>query len=150
MYHFLSGYTAKVAGTECGIKEPVPNFSSCFGAAFTLHPIRYSDLLREKLEKHGSSAYLVNSGWTGGPYGTGEHMFIHTTRTCVDAILDGLIKDAEFHTDPVFGFEVPVTFLEWNKSFWILAVRGLIQLTMMKQKRSWQACMSTFLKSMKE
>lgn len=110
MYHFLSGYTAKVAGTERGIKEPVPNFSACFGAAFmTLHPTRYADLLREKLEKHGSSAYLVNSGWTGGPYGTGERMFIHTTRTCVDAILDGSIKDAEFHTDPVFGFEVPVS-----------------------------------------
>jgi ATP-dependent phosphoenolpyruvate carboxykinase len=110
MYHFLSGYTAKVAGTERGIKEPVPNFSACFGAAFmTLHPTRYADLLREKLEKHGSSAYLVNSGWTGGPYGTGERMSIHTTRTCVDAILDGSIKDAEFHTDPVFGFEVPVS-----------------------------------------
>ena len=110
MYHFLSGYTAKVAGTERGIKEPVPNFSACFGAAFmTLHPTRYADLLKEKLEKHGSHAYLVNSGWTGGPYGVGERMSIQTTRTCVDAILDGSIKDAEFHTDPVFGFEVPVS-----------------------------------------
>lgn len=108
MYHFLSGYTAKVAGTERGIKEPVPNFSACFGAAFmTLHPTRYADLLQEKLEKHGSSAYLVNSGWTGGPYGTGERMSIKTTRACIDAILDGSIHDAEMHNDPIFGFEVP-------------------------------------------
>jgi ATP-dependent phosphoenolpyruvate carboxykinase len=108
MYHFLSGYTAKVAGTERGIKHPVPNFSACFGAAFmTLHPTRYADLLQEKLEKHNSSAYLVNSGWSGGPYGVGERMSIKTTRACIDAILDGSIHDAEFHMDPVFGFAVP-------------------------------------------
>jgi len=108
MYHFLSGYTAKVAGTERGIKHPIPNFSACFGAAFmTLHPTRYADLLQEKMNKHGSHCYLVNSGWTGGPYGVGERMSIKTTRACIDAILDGGIKDAEFHADPVFGFEVP-------------------------------------------
>lgn len=110
MYHFLSGYTAKVAGTERGIKEPVPNFSACFGAAFmTLHPTRYADLLAQKIEKHGSHAYLVNSGWTGGPYGVGERMSIQATRACIDAILDGSIKDAEFKKDKVFGFDVPVS-----------------------------------------
>lgn len=109
MYHFMSGYTAKVAGTERGIKEPVPNFSACFGAAFmTMHPTRYADLLQEKMEKHDCKVFLVNSGWSGGPYGEGDRMSIKTTRTCVDAILDGSINNVEFKTDPVFGFEVPV------------------------------------------
>ena len=110
LQHFLSGYTAKVAGTERGIKEPVPNFSACFGAAFmTLHPTRYADLLKEKLEQHGSQTFLVNSGWTGGPYGTGERMSIRTTRTCIDAIMSGSIADVEWRKDEVFGFEVPVS-----------------------------------------
>ena len=108
MYQFLSGYTAKVAGTERGIKEPTPSFSTCFGAAFmTLHPTVYADLLQKKLEKHGSSAFLVNSGWTGGPYGVGKRMSIKATRACIDAIMDGSIHKAEFRVDPVFGFEVP-------------------------------------------
>jgi phosphoenolpyruvate carboxykinase (ATP) len=108
MYQFLSGYTAKVAGTERGIKEPTPSFSTCFGAAFmTLHPTVYADLLQKKLDKHGSSAFLVNSGWTGGPYGVGKRMSIAATRACIDAIMDGSIHDAEFRVDPTFGFEVP-------------------------------------------
>jgi len=108
MYHFISGYTAKVAGTERGIKEPLATFSACFGAAFLpLHPTRYADLLQEKLEKYGSSAYLVNSGWSGGPYGEGERMSIKTTRACINAILTGSIRNAEYTTDPVFGFDVP-------------------------------------------
>ena len=108
MYHFLSGYTAKVAGTERGIKEPTATFSTCFGAAFmTLHPTRYADLLAEKIEQHGSHVYLVNSGWSGGPYGEGERMSIHATRSCIDAIMDGTIHDAEWQEDEIFGFEVP-------------------------------------------
>lgn len=108
MYHFISGYTAKVAGTERGITEPTATFSACFGAAFLpLHPTRYADLLHEKLEKHGASAYLVNSGWSGGPSGVGDRMSIKTTRACIDAILTGSIHDAEMVTDPIFGFEVP-------------------------------------------
>jgi ATP-dependent phosphoenolpyruvate carboxykinase len=108
MYHFLSGYTAKVAGTERGIKEPTATFSACFGAAFmTLCPTRYADLLHDKLEAHEASAYLVNSGWSGGPYGVGNRMSIQATRACIDAILDGSIKDAEMVKDPIFGFEVP-------------------------------------------
>jgi ATP-dependent phosphoenolpyruvate carboxykinase len=108
MYHFLSGYTAKVAGTERGIVEPVATFSTCFGAAFmTLHPTVYADLLKSKMEKHGSSVFLVNSGWAGGPYGIGERMSIKATRSCIDAIMDGSIHDAEFTEHPVFGFQVP-------------------------------------------
>jgi phosphoenolpyruvate carboxykinase (ATP) len=108
MYHFLSGYTAKVAGTERGVTEPVATFSTCFGAAFmTLHPTVYADLLKDKMEKNGSKTFLVNSGWSGGPYGEGERMSINATRSCIDAILNGSINDAEFVEDPVFGFEVP-------------------------------------------
>ena len=110
MYHFLSGYTAKVAGTERGVTEPEATFSACFGAAFlTLHPTKYADLLQQKLERHGSNAYLVNTGWTGGAYGTGERMSIKATRACIDAILDGSIANSNFVEDPVFGFEVPET-----------------------------------------
>jgi phosphoenolpyruvate carboxykinase (ATP) len=109
MYHFMSGYTAKVAGTERGIKEPQATFSTCFGAAFmTLCPTVYADLLQKKLDEHGTHVYLVNSGWAGGPYGQGSRMSIKTTRTCVDAILDGSIQHAQFKKHPVFGFAVPV------------------------------------------
>lgn len=109
MYHFMSGYTAKVAGTERGVTEPSATFSTCFGAAFmTLHPTVYAELLAKKMEKHGTHTYLVNSGWAGGPYGEGKRMSIKTTRTCIDAILDGSIQHTEFKKDPVFGFDVPV------------------------------------------
>jgi ATP-dependent phosphoenolpyruvate carboxykinase len=109
MYHFLSGYTSKVAGTERGIDEPTPTFSACFGAAFlTLHPTRYADLLKEKMDTHGSTAYLVNTGWTGGPDGPGSRMSIKGTRACIDAILDGSIADCEFRNDEIFGFDVPL------------------------------------------
>lgn len=108
MYHFISGYTAKVAGTERGITEPTPNFSACFGAAFLpLHPTRYADLLQDKLNKHGSTAYLVNTGWSGGAYGVGKRMSINDTRACINAILDGSIDESEFIVDDIFGFEVP-------------------------------------------
>merc|ERR1711912_98769 len=90
MYHFLSGYTAKVAGTERGITEPVATFSTCFGAAFmTLHPTVYADLLEKKLQEHDCQAYLVNTGWSGGAYGVGSRMKIKETRACIDAILGG-------------------------------------------------------------
>ena len=110
MYHFLSGYTAKVAGTERGITEPVATFSTCFGAAFmTLHPTVYADLLKQKMQTYGSNTYLVNSGWAGGPYGEGERMSIKATRSCIDAIMNGSIEHAEFTPHPVFGFEVPTS-----------------------------------------
>ena len=108
MYHFISGYTAKVAGTERGITEPVATFSACFGAAFlTLHPARYAELLKDKLEKHSAQAWIVNSGWSGGPYGVGERMSIKTTRNCVNAILDGTIENTTWKKDPVFQWELP-------------------------------------------
>mmetsp|Transcript_49204 Transcript_49204/g.60437 ORF Transcript_49204/g.60437 Transcript_49204/m.60437 type:complete len:577 (-) Transcript_49204:405-2135(-) len=110
MYHFVSGYTAKVAGTERGIKEPIANFSPCYGAAFlTLHPMKYADLFKEKLEKHNVDVYLVNTGWSGGGYGEGERMSIKTTRSCIDSIFNGEIKKAQFRKDTVFGYEVPVS-----------------------------------------
>lgn len=108
MYHFLSGYTAKVAGTERGITEPEATFSACFGAAFlTLHPTEYAALLKTKLEEHGTHAYLVNTGWSGGAYGTGSRMKISQTRACINAILDGSVEKAEFVQDPTFQFSVP-------------------------------------------
>jgi len=110
MYHFLSGYTAKVAGTERGVTEPEATFSACFGAAFLpLHPTKYADLLQEKLAHHGTNVFLVNTGWSGGGYGVGERMSLKTTRTCIDAILGGGIQNSEFVADPLFQFDVPTT-----------------------------------------
>jgi len=110
MYHFLSGYTAKVAGTERGITEPEATFSACFGAAFlTLHPTKYAELLGQKLEEHGTVAYLVNTGWSGGAYGTGSRMKLPVTRACIDGILDGSIENSNFEQDPVFQFMVPTS-----------------------------------------
>ncbi|MCD4723568.1 MAG: phosphoenolpyruvate carboxykinase (ATP) [Bacteroidales bacterium] len=107
-YHFLSGYTAKVAGTELGIKEPVPSFSACFGAAFLLlHPTKYADELIKKMEMHGSTAYLVNTGWVGGPYGVGERMDLPSTRLIIDAILDGSLENIEYEKLPYFGLQIP-------------------------------------------
>ena len=110
MYHFLSGYTAKVAGTERGVTEPEATFSACFGAAFlTRHPAEYAKLLGKKLDTHKTRAYLVNTGWTGGPYGVGNRMNIPDTRACIDAILDGSIENSEFEEHPVFKVGVPKT-----------------------------------------
>jgi len=107
MYHFISGYTAKVAGTEVGVTEPEATFSACFGAPFlVLHPARYAELLAEKMQQHGSSAWLVNTGWSGGAYGTGKRMSLAYTRAIIDAIHEGTISQ-ETTTDPVFGLEVP-------------------------------------------
>lgn len=108
MYHFISGYTAKVAGTERGIKEPKATFSPCYGAAFlTLHPMEYAKLFKEKLEQHDVDCYLVNTGWSGGSYGVGQRMSIKTTRSCINSIFDGSIKKTKFRKDKVFGFQVP-------------------------------------------
>jgi phosphoenolpyruvate carboxykinase (ATP) len=108
MYHFLSGYTAKVAGTERGVKEPSATFSACFGAPFMpLHPGAYAHLLGEKLERHGSQVWLVNTGWTGGPYGVGSRMKLSLTRRMVSAALAGELDDAPTTQDPIFGLLVP-------------------------------------------
>jgi len=107
-YYFLSGYTAKVAGTERGIDEPVPSFSACFGAAFLLlDPIIYANELIKKMQAHGAEAWLINTGWTGGPYGTGRRIDLPSTRKIINAILDDSIKNCEFTTSPVFNFNIP-------------------------------------------
>ena len=110
MYHFLSGFTSKTAGTERGIVEPTPTFSTCFGAPFMpRRPEVYGKLLQEKIARHGATCWLVNTGWTGGAYGTGRRMPIRATRALLTAALDGSLAGATFRRDPNFGFEVPVT-----------------------------------------
>lgn len=109
MYHFLSGYTAKVAGTEKGVTEPQATFSTCFGAPFIpRHPSEYGNLLRDLIAKHNVDCWLVNTGWTSGAYGVGHRMPIRDTRALLHAALDGSLKGAEFRTDANFGFAVPV------------------------------------------
>ncbi|MCF8878599.1 phosphoenolpyruvate carboxykinase [Hyphobacterium sp. SN044] len=110
MYHFLSGYTAKVAGTEKGVKEPTATFSACFGGPFMpRHPAEYGALLRELIAEHGVDCWLVNTGWTSGAYGTGHRMPIKVTRTLLNAALDGTLKNATYREDPNFGFMVPTS-----------------------------------------
>ncbi len=110
MYHFLSGYTAKVAGTEIGVTEPEATFSTCFGAPFMpRHPSVYGNLLKERIAKGGVNCWLVNTGWSGGKYGEGKRMPIKATRALLNAALDGSLNNAEFRTDPNFGFAVPVS-----------------------------------------
>jgi phosphoenolpyruvate carboxykinase (ATP) len=109
MYHFVSGYTAKVAGTEMGVKEPIPDFSACFGAAFLVwHPAKYARMLAERIQKHGSQAWLVNTGWSGGPFGVGRRMSIAHTRAIIDAIHAGELADVPVVQDPLFGLRIPV------------------------------------------
>jgi phosphoenolpyruvate carboxykinase (ATP) len=107
MYHFVSGYTAKVAGTEMGVKEPSATFSPCFGGPFLVwHPSKYAELLAEKIKKHNARVWLVNTGWSGGGYGVGKRIKLANTRAIIDAIHSGALADAKVERDPVFGFEV--------------------------------------------
>ena len=109
LYHFISGYTSKVSGTEVDLgKEPEITFSACFGAPFMVHhPYKYADLLKHKIVKHDVKCWLVNTGWSGGPYGIGKRMSIHHTRTLLNSALTGKLLDVEYRKDSVFGFEVP-------------------------------------------
>lgn len=108
MYYFLSGYTAKVAGTERGVKEPQPTFSACFGAAFLVwHPSKYAWMLGELLRKHESKVWLINTGWSGGPYGTGKRIELEYTRAIVNAALAGELDNVKTQTDPIFGLAIP-------------------------------------------
>lgn len=110
MYYFLSGYTAKVAGTERGITEPTATFSSCFGEAFLpLHPTVYAELLGKKIDEHNVNVFLVNTGWSGGSYGVGKRMSIKNTRACINGILDGKINNSEFEKLPLFDLSIPKT-----------------------------------------
>lgn len=109
MYHFMSGYTAKVAGTEMGITEPQATFSPCFGGPFLVwRPAKYAELLAEKLKKHHANVWLVNTGWSGGAYGTGARMKLKITRSIIDAIHQGTLKDVPTVPDPTFGMAVPI------------------------------------------
>jgi phosphoenolpyruvate carboxykinase (ATP) len=108
-YHFISGYTAKVAGTERGVTEPQATFSACFGAPFMpRHPAVYAEMLGQRMAEHKAQAFLVSTGFTGGPYGEGERFKIANSRAVVRAAIAGDLEDVEYRTDPVFGFEVPV------------------------------------------
>jgi phosphoenolpyruvate carboxykinase (ATP) len=107
MYHFVSGYTAKVAGTEMGVTEPVATFSPCFGGPFLVwHPSKYAQLLAAKMEEHGTSAWLVNTGWSGGAYGAGQRIKLSHTRAIIDAINSGALANVKTESDPIFGLEV--------------------------------------------
>jgi phosphoenolpyruvate carboxykinase (ATP) len=107
-YHFISGYTAKVAGTEAGVNEPLPSFSACFGAPFMpLHPTRYAEMLSKKMQEAGVNVWLVNTGWTGGPYGIGNRMKLKYTRAMITEALEGRLGDVEFEQHPIFGLEMP-------------------------------------------
>jgi phosphoenolpyruvate carboxykinase (ATP) len=109
MYHFLSGFTSKVAGTERGVTDPEPTFSTCFGAPFLPRPPEvYGRMLQDRIARHGATCWLVNTGWTGGAYGTGRRMPIAATRAVLAAALDGSLGRGAFRRDPNFGFEVPL------------------------------------------
>lgn len=110
MYHFISGYTAKVAGTEMGVTEPQASFSACFGAPFLVwHPGKYAEQLAQKIQQHNSDVWLVNTGWSGGGYGVGKRITLTNTRSIIRAIHNGALTDVAYETDPRFGFEVPKT-----------------------------------------
>jgi phosphoenolpyruvate carboxykinase (ATP) len=110
MYHFISGYTAKVAGTEAGVKDPQVVFSACFGAPFLpLHPTRYAEMLGEMMDKHDVRIWLVNTGWSGGEYGVGKRMSLPITRALITAALEGELDKAEYRKHPVFGVEMPTS-----------------------------------------
>jgi phosphoenolpyruvate carboxykinase (ATP) len=108
-YYFLNGYTSKLAGTEAGVTEPQPNFSACFGGVFLPRPpMVYAQMLADRIAQHGTDVWLLNTGWTGGPYGVGSRFKLPWTRTFVNRILDGSLREARYSTDPVFGLPVPV------------------------------------------
>ena len=110
MYHFISGYTSKIAGTEMGLGiEPEITFSACFGAPFMVHhPFYYANLLKNKMDKYGTKCWLVNTGWVGGKFGVGKRISIRHTRNLLNAALDGKLDNVEYRTDKIFGFKVPL------------------------------------------
>ncbi len=125
MYHFISGYTAKVAGTEAGITEPQTVFSACFGAPFLpLHPTKYAEMLGKKMKKHNVKVWLINTGWSGGAYGVGERMKLKHTRTMITAALTGALDKVEYKNDPVFGLAIPTAVADvpaeilWPRNTW--------------------------------
>jgi phosphoenolpyruvate carboxykinase (ATP) len=110
MYYFINGYTSKLAGTEAGITEPQPNFSPCFGGPFLpRRPMEYAQWLAKRVEEQDSNVWLLNTGWTGGPYGTGQRFKLQYTRAFVTAILDGSLAESEYVQHPIFGLHIPTT-----------------------------------------
>lgn len=109
MYQFISGYTAKVAGTEAGITEPTTTFSACFGAPFLLHPTQYAEMMGKKIDECGAKVWLINTGWSGGSYGTGERMKLKYTRAMITAALEGKLDNVDFKTHEIFGLAMPTT-----------------------------------------
>ena len=110
MYQFISGYTAKVAGTEAGVTEPKSTFSACFGAPFLpLHPAKYAEMLGKKMKEHNVKVWLVNTGWNGGPYGVGKRMKLSYTRAMITAALEGQLDNVEYNTTPWFKLSIPTT-----------------------------------------
>ena len=110
MYQFISGYTAKVAGTEAGVTEPKPTFSACFGAPFLpLHPGKYAEMLGKKMQAHKVNVWMINTGWTGGPVGTGSRMKLKYTRAMITAALEGNFNTVAFEQDPIFGMAIPAS-----------------------------------------
>ena len=108
MYHFVTGFTAKLAGTELGVKEPVPTFSTCFGEPFMpMDPSVYAEMLGERLKKHNTKVYLINTGWSGGAYGTGKRINLKYTRAMVTAVLNGYFDNAEYKHDDIFNLDIP-------------------------------------------
>ena len=152
MYHFLSGYTAKVAGTERGLgNEPQPEFSTCFGSPFLPRdPSVYGNLLRDLIAKHDVDCWLVNTGWTGGKYGTGRRMPIKVTRALLTAALNGSLRKVEFRTDKYFGFAVP-TSLSGRRAAHPRSDQDLGRQGRVRQDRArrWSACSRRTLPSSK-
>jgi phosphoenolpyruvate carboxykinase (ATP) len=110
MCYFLSGYTAKVAGTEAGVKDPTVTFSTCFGAPFLpLRPRMYADLLGQKIDKHEASVWLINTGWTGGGFGVGKRMKLAYTRAMLNAAFGGSLDKVDYEVDPIFGLHIPTS-----------------------------------------
>ncbi len=146
MYHFLSGYTARVAGTEKGVKEPQATFSTCFGAPFMVwHPKVYADMLGQRVREHGARVWLINTGWTGGPYGVGHRMKIAYTRAMVRAALNGDLDHVPMREDPLFGFHistacpnVPPEVLDVRASWPDPAAYDMIR--MIRKPASWRTC----------
>lgn len=125
MYHFLSGYTSKLAGTERGVTSPETTFSTCFGSPFLPLPAHvYAEMLGKKIDEHGADVFLVNTGWTGGGYGTGERMKLSYTRAMVKAAIEGKLEDTEMMTDDIFGLHIPVHVLAFLIISFSLKTRG--------------------------
>ena len=145
MYHFLSGYTARVAGTEKGVTEPKATFSTCFGAPFLpLNPNVYAKMLGEKIAKHQAKVWLVNTGWTGGPYGVGSRMKIAHTRAMITAALTGQLDNATYKNHPVFNLDVPTAGAgRARRRARRRAAPGPTRPSTTSRRRSWRRCSPT-------